>query len=62
MDPQVVEQNKMMFIQYEARKNAKDDPVDWDEFQREMSLPLVRCRGVIGLPGMTTGSAPPAWG
>ena len=34
-DDKVVEVNKMMLLQYEARKSAEEDPIDWDALERE---------------------------
>ena len=28
----LVELNKMMLMQYQSKKEAKEDPIDWDEF------------------------------
>ena len=34
-DEELVETNKMMLLQYAVRKSAAEDPVDWDELERE---------------------------
>ena len=35
MDDKLVEFNKMMLMQYQSKKEAKEDPIDWDEFFEE---------------------------
>jgi hypothetical protein len=34
-DEKLVETNKMMLLQYAARKSAEEDPIDWDALERE---------------------------
>ena len=34
-DDKLVEANKMMLLQYAARKSAEEDPMDWDALERE---------------------------
>ena len=34
-DDKLVEVNKMMLLQYEARKSAEEDPIYWDALERE---------------------------
>ena len=34
-DDKHVEANKMMLLQYAARKSAEEDPMDWDALERE---------------------------
>ena len=31
-DDKLVELNKMMLMQYQSKKEAKEDPIDWDKF------------------------------
>ena len=34
-DDKLIEVNKMILLQYAARKNAEEDPIDWDALERE---------------------------
>ena len=31
----LVETNKMMLLQYTARKSVEEDPIDWDALERQ---------------------------
>ena len=54
-DDKLVEANKMMLLQYAARKSAEEDPIDWDALERERRV----SRGVVvGQLGMTTRPVP----